>query len=289
MTAPDEWRLDVLDLDAYLARIGYDGPRSATPEVLRAVHLAHIAEIRFENLDLILGRGVSTELADVQAKFVGARRGGYCYEHGTLLGAVLQRLGFKVVRMLARVGPDGAAIRPRSHLALDVTAADGSRWLADTGFGSGLLEPLPFVAEAPHRQGGWTFRLHVVPAEDDRWRLQLLERGEWVTQYRFEEVPQHAVDIEAANWFTSTNPHSPFLRQPVIARKDGGQVWALRGRELTIERPDGSKIERTLDDAEVAAALAEQLGDALDDGEIRALIATLPARPRIPARRPNRP
>ena len=274
---PDEWQLDALDLDAYLARIGYDGPRAATPEVLHAVHVAHAASIRFENLDLMLGRGVSTDLADVQAKFVTARRGGYCYEHGTLLGAVLQRLGFGVVRMLARVGPDGPVTRPRSHLNLDVTAADGSRWLADTGFGAGLLEPLPFVEDSPQQQGGWTFRLHRRPGDEEPWRLQTVERGEWVTMYRFAEVPQHAIDVAAANWYTSTNPRSPFLAQALVATKDGERLWKLRGRVLLVERPDGTITETTLDDEQVAAALAEQFGDALDAKEIDALVAALPA------------
>jgi hypothetical protein len=66
-----------LDLDAYLERIGYDGPVEPTLEVLDAIHLAHATTIPFENLDILLGRPIRLDLASLQAKLVGERRGGY--------------------------------------------------------------------------------------------------------------------------------------------------------------------------------------------------------------------
>lgn len=58
----DEWDLERLNLPAYLDRIRYDGDLSATPRTLAGLHRAHVAAIPFENLDIVLGRGVSTEL-----------------------------------------------------------------------------------------------------------------------------------------------------------------------------------------------------------------------------------
>jgi N-hydroxyarylamine O-acetyltransferase len=52
----------------------------------------------------MLGRGISVELEHVQAKLVHRRRGGYCYEHGLLFAAALERLGYRVDRLLARTG-----------------------------------------------------------------------------------------------------------------------------------------------------------------------------------------
>ena len=102
----DPWGVDRLDLDAYLARIG---ARPGDP--LAAIHRAHLAAIPFENLDVQLGVGVSVDLPDVQRKLVDARRGGYCYEHGILLAAALERLGHTVERRLARIG-DPAVVAP---------------------------------------------------------------------------------------------------------------------------------------------------------------------------------
>ncbi|MGH7057165.1 MAG: arylamine N-acetyltransferase, partial [Acetobacteraceae bacterium] len=81
------------DLAAYFARIGYDGAREPTFATLAALHALHPAAIPFENLDSLLGRPVPLDLASLQAKLVGERRGGYCFEQNTLLAAVLGALG----------------------------------------------------------------------------------------------------------------------------------------------------------------------------------------------------
>src|ERR1700754_3662073 len=96
------WDIEKLDLDAYLGRIGYGGPRTPTVETLRAVHRAHAYSIPFGNLDVVLGWGVLIDLESLQDKLVTGGRGGYCHEHNLLSAAALERLGFSVTRRLAR-------------------------------------------------------------------------------------------------------------------------------------------------------------------------------------------
>ena len=72
-------------LDAYLARIGYEGPREPSLLALRGIVAAHSAAIAFENIDVLLKRDVSLDLATLQRKLVHRRRGGYCFEQNTLL------------------------------------------------------------------------------------------------------------------------------------------------------------------------------------------------------------
>src|ERR1700693_5745426 len=143
---------DGFDLDAYLARIGYSGPRRADVATLRAIHGLQPTAIPFENLDPLLGRPVALDLASLQAKLVGGRRGGYCYELNTLLAAALEALGFLVVRLGARVRwrapperPDGA----RTHMLLRVDLAEGP-YLADVGFCGRAFPPPP--PPAPHSE-----------------------------------------------------------------------------------------------------------------------------------------
>ena len=93
----------MIDLDAYCARIGYDGPREATLESLRALHNLHPQAIPFENLDPLLKRPVKLDAASLQAKLVEGGRGGYCFEHNSLFAHVLRALGFKVQEATARV------------------------------------------------------------------------------------------------------------------------------------------------------------------------------------------
>ncbi len=53
-----------LDLEAYLARIGYAGDLDPTVETLTALHRAHVLSIPFENLDILLGRPIRLDLAE---------------------------------------------------------------------------------------------------------------------------------------------------------------------------------------------------------------------------------
>ena len=80
--------------EGYLARIGWQGRLEPTLDALIALTRAHMACIPFENLDVLLGRGVKVDLDSVYNKLVTARRGGYCYEHSTLFRAALEHAGF---------------------------------------------------------------------------------------------------------------------------------------------------------------------------------------------------
>src|SRR5580693_6314284 len=95
----DDWSVGTLDLDAYLTRIGYTGPRDATEATLAGLYARHLASVRFENFDVFLRGGVAVDLESIQEKIVFRGRGGYCYEQAQLFAAVLERLGFTVDRM----------------------------------------------------------------------------------------------------------------------------------------------------------------------------------------------
>lgn len=270
----EDWRSDRLDLDAYLRRIGYAGTLDATGPTLTAIHRAHVAAIPFENLDIMLGRGVAVDVDRVEAKLVGRRRGGYCFEHATLFAAVLERLGYRVDRLLARTGDPVEHPRPRSHMVLLVTAGQ-ERWLADVGFGSGLLAPLPLAATGPQRQGAWAYEL--VRGADSAWRLRESDGREWSTILTFTEERQYFVDVDVANYNTSTNPHSPFVQRPIVVHKDDTSVRRLLGRDYSVERPGHPVQKSRLTDDRFADILHDVFGPALSTGEVAALVAALPA------------
>src|SRR5438132_14380749 len=91
------------DLDAYFDRIGYRGSRSSTISVLRELVAHHARAIPFENIDVLLGRGVRLDPESIQEKLVRSKRGGYCFEHNTLFAGILRELGFDVTTLAARV------------------------------------------------------------------------------------------------------------------------------------------------------------------------------------------
>jgi N-hydroxyarylamine O-acetyltransferase len=272
-----EWDVGTLGLDAYLARIGHRGPIDPTAAVLRELHHAHATTIPFENLDVVLGRTLGLDLDDLQDKLVRRRRGGYCYEHSLLFGAVLERAGFTVTRLAARVGTL-EQLRPRSHMLLLADDRDGSPWLADVGFGAALLEPVPFEDGAVSRQGDWTFRLERAPAGVWRLRSLLGRPAEWSDLYTFTLEPQHLVDYVVSNHFTATHPSSPFVGHPVAMRTEPRFRLILRDHELLSARPDGDDDPRALTDDEVLHELTTTFGIDLTPAETAQLRARIAPR-----------
>lgn len=264
--ATTEWQVERLDLDAYLERIGLDAAPPPTPKGLRHLHRAHALAIPFENLDILLGRGIDLDLDAIQAKLVGRRRGGYCYEHNLLFSAALERLGFGVLRLAARVRMGAQGIRPRSHMLMQVEA-EGIAWLADVGFGGeGLVDPMPFADGAVTAiAGGWNHEL--ASESDSEWVLRSLHPDGWFDLYAIGPEPQRHVDYEVASWYVSTFPRSPFVTTLIAQRSTPEMRLTLTERRLVETRPDGTETVTDLDGSSLADALRERFSIPLDDEE----------------------
>lgn len=255
-----------MNLDAYCDRIGYRGPREPTLPVVRAVVFAHACGIPFENLDVLLGRGVSLDDAAVERKLVHDRRGGYCFEQNSLLMRALTAFGFAVTPLSARVRlnqPPGV-LPPRTHLFLRVDV-DGVPWAVDAGIGGTSLtapirldvpddeQPTPHEPRRIVTAGGTPFPRHVHQAKLG---------ADWADVYEFTGEGMPAVDRELANWWTSTSPVTHFRHNLLVgvARPDGTR-YGLRNREFVHRR--GAEVLDRLDvtDADhLLAVLAERFG-----------------------------
>lgn len=246
-----------VDLDAYCARIGYSGPRESTLDTLRALHELHPAAIAFEAVDVLLGRGVDLSPAAIDAKLIGARRGGYCFEQNGLFMRALAAMGFAVEGLAARVRwmrPTDAPPMPRTHMALRVTI-DGEPWLADVGFGGCVPNaPVRLNAEAPQPTGHETFR---VRPEGSSVVIEAERGGDWLSLYELLPDPQFAIDYELANWFTTTHPNSPFRRNLMVTRVTPEARYALLDNRYTVRKPSGETEQRSLDAGELERTLAE--------------------------------
>ena len=247
-----------LDLDAYLKRIGYSGSLAPNYAVLEALHLAHASHIPFENLDVLLKRPIRLDLGSLQAKLVRGGRGGYCFEQNLLLAAVLERLGYPLRLVAAKVRHRGDRDLPRTHVFLMV-GADGAEWVADVGFGGeGLLQPVPFGGGREARQFAWTYR--IVEEKPGQWLMQSKRRDGWANLYSFTLDPQTSADCEMANHYTSTHPDSPFVSTLTAQLPTPRARHVLRNRELIEDR--GGVIERRAlrDDDELLDVLANTFG-----------------------------
>jgi N-acetyltransferase len=124
------------DLDAYFSRIKYMGPRNADLETLQELHWCQLKSIPFENLNIHIGRKISSDPKVVEDKLVRTKRGGYCFEQNVLLLHVLRALGYTVTPLTARVlmGKPTDRVSGLTHILLRVEC-EGLSWLVDVGFG----------------------------------------------------------------------------------------------------------------------------------------------------------
>ncbi len=235
-----------LDLAAYLARTGYTGPRTPTLDVLHAVTAHHAAAIPFENLDVLLGRGINVEPAAVEQKLVRERRGGYCFEQNHLMLLALQALGFRATPLSARVRWQRPRdfIPPRTHLFVRVEL-DGETWLTDVGVGGlSLTSAIRLNHEGeqstPHEP-------RRIIRENGRCFHQVRLDAEWhdVCEFTGEVMPP--VDRELANWWTSTSPNSKFRQNLSVARAGlDGTRRTVNNREFTLRHCDGRVEKREI-------------------------------------------
>ncbi len=247
-----------IDLDAYCARIGYDGPREPSLAVLSALHALHPAAMPFENLDPLLGRPVRLDPPSLQAKLVGQRRGGYCFEHNALFQAALQALGFAVTPLIARVvwmAPPEAPTGPRTHMLLRVDLAEGP-YIADVGFGGHIVSaPLRLAPDVEQATAEAVLRL--VPDGAELVLQTCLPAG-WTAMYRFGLEPAFAADYEVGNWYTSTHPTSLFTFALLAERLTPAVRASLFNTRLTRRHADGRTEERVLASAAELARVLEQ-------------------------------
>ncbi|MEU5257399.1 arylamine N-acetyltransferase [Amycolatopsis sp. NPDC021455] len=256
MTTPGEWEIDAVDLDGYLARIGQQR-RPPSAEALRDLMRAHVRTIPFENVDVVLEQHQGISLDVVGAKLVGRQRGGYCYEHNGLFAAVLERLGYTVHRLAARVQPRRPG--PYTHMTL-VVDVDGRQFLADVGYGAGILDPMPLVDGHEVDQAGWP---HRIVRNGPWWTLR--KGDEDILEFRLDEM--HRIDYEVYHHYTSTHPKSPFTGRLVIMTLEPGVSRRLLGRELTVEKADGTSETSTVAPDELDATLKD-LGIELTPDEL---------------------
>jgi N-hydroxyarylamine O-acetyltransferase len=227
-------------LASYLQRVGFAGVPRVDVDTLSRLHRSHLEAIPYEALDVQLGRPVSLELPRIYEKLVERGRGGWCYEMCGLFGWALEEIGFRVTRVAGGVARSlFGDFAVGNHLVLRV---DLDRpYLADTGFGEGLVEPVP-IEPAEIRQRFLVFRLEALP--EGWWRLHNHPNG-GPPSFDFRLEPAAPGVLEAKCEWLQTNALSPFVQNAVCQRHFPDRLELLRGKVLRTVRAAGV-AQRTL-------------------------------------------
>jgi len=268
---------DQFDLDAYFKRIGFAGLARADLSTLTALQGLHVGTMPFENLNPLMGLPVDLDPASLQAKLVGQRRGGYCFEQNAVFRDALTAIGFSVTNLAARVrwmAPPDAPMGARAHMLLQVDL-DGGPWLVDVGFGGHILSaPIRMVAGVEQTAMGATLRL----VDDGVLGLRLetkLPDG-WQALYVFRLEPVFHADYVQANWSTATHPTSIFVGGLMAERLTPEARYSLFNRKFTTRWADGRTEQRTLADADDLAKVLDQALNLTPPASAEAIWAKLP-------------
>ncbi len=254
--------MDDSTIEAYLRRITITRPRILDATALADLHRAHQMTVPFENLSIHLAEPISLAPQDLIDKIVTRRRGGFCYELNGAFALLLRALGARVDLVSAQVyGADGRLGPPLDHLALIVWAVDGSGpWLADVGFGSHSVYPLPLRPGTEHADPAGRFTL--AEAEAPAGDIDVLRDGS--PQYRVERRARALADFVPTCWWHQTSPGSHFTRGTVCSRLTEDGRISLSGRTL-IRATGATRTEVPLaDDAAVLAGYRDHFGLVLD-------------------------
>jgi N-hydroxyarylamine O-acetyltransferase len=135
---------------------------------------------------------------------------------------------------------------------------NGEPWLADVGFGGvGPFYPMRLIDQEQSQQGAWTFRIQ---DEGTEFVLRSLEPEGWLDLFSFTREPQHPIDYEPANHWTSTHPHSPFVRNLVVQKGTLNSRLMLENRELIELKPQEQTTELIQSDDDLLHLLANRFG-----------------------------
>ena len=231
--------------EAYLARIGLDGPVPLTVEGLERLQRAHLTYVSFDSLDVFAGRKVRTDIDWSIPKIVDRQRGGWCFELNGAFAWLLGELGFKVRQLGATVLLAPGAMEV-AHLALEVQLE--RPYLGDVGFGASFIRPLPLDEPGPPDGGSGSFSFQFAGPV-----TSLIFEGPDgpEPQYRFGPGAYGTDDFIEVSEQKRTDPNQKWRQKRFATRLlDGGPDRVTLHEDRLKLRRDGEWSERPLESSD---------------------------------------
>jgi N-hydroxyarylamine O-acetyltransferase len=249
-----------MDVETYLRRIEYDGPRQPTAATLRALHRQHLFTVPFENLDIPLGTRICLDLDGLYKKIVLGRRGGFCYELNGLFCELLRELGFRVQMLSARVRREDGGFGPEfDHMLLRVDLDEP--WLVDVGFGDSFVDPIVFHAGGADQVDGHSY---LVLPMDDEWQLLREDPKGRVPLYAFRDLAHELDDYRAMCAHHQSSPESHFTKSWICSRATPeGRITIANMRLIVTQGMQRDETELTSEE-QLRRCLKDLFGVQLD-------------------------
>ncbi|MET8852024.1 arylamine N-acetyltransferase [Amycolatopsis sp. NPDC004625] len=257
----------MFDTDVYLDRLGYTGPRTATPETLRQLHRRHLMTIPYDNTKFGPADGdlpANIAAVDLDATFdkiVRDGHGGICFELNPLFRRLLGDLGFETRLVSAGVRQEDGTFSPDlSHLFTGVAVGE-DLWLADVGFsGPSYLDPLRLEAQVQHQYG---CRYKVVEQQGWQTLYRRSRTGPWRAVYRFSPSGRRVEDWHGFAERMREYTDGTVLATAVIrARSSGDGHLLLVGKRLLSVEDGHEKTTALVEPEDYAKAVATILDGA---------------------------
>jgi N-hydroxyarylamine O-acetyltransferase len=247
----------------YLSRLGITFRPKPGLEALKELHLAHLINIPFENLDI--GRGVEIRLDQerILNKIVDARRGGFCYELNGAFAWLLRRLGYKVSLLSARVfDSDSQKYGPEfDHLVLLVHL--DNLYLVDVGFGDSFREPLMLPSGRVEDVSG-VYRVGVSEENGGETILQSDQGEGWRSTFCFSLQARDLDEFREMCNHNQVSQRSHFTRQSVCSiATEVGRI-SLTPEILTITNAREKQTSSVNSPQAYRELLAQHFGVVLD-------------------------
>lgn len=247
-----------LNKKKYLDRIKIDSDVSPDLESLKKLHVNHLYNIPFENLDIHYNKRLILNPDYLQEKILESNRGGYCYELNGLFFLLLKELGFNAKMISARVNnAKGGWGEEFDHLAIIVELDE--LWLADIGFGDSFIEPLKFELDTVQKNVNGYYKIEKY--DEEYYKLSKSTDGnEFFNDYIFTLKERQLEDFVEMNNYQQTSPDSHFRKGKVctIANKKGRVT--LSDHKLIITDGDERFINEIKDENEFKEKLLEHFG-----------------------------
>ena len=218
----DHEQLTENEVDEYLARIHYTGPREPTLEVLTELQRCHMLSVPFENLSVFGKEKIVLSRDWLFDKIVRKHRGGFCYELNTLYSLLLDYFGFRRNLHAGAVFSRYSKRKgiPCDHMVLTINIEDGL-WLTDVAFGDSCLTPLRFTdSPDPQERESGIYRIRKDGEEcwyEEKVKVIVDDEGQsasthdqWEARLKFDLRPRTTEDFNDMLLYHQTNAESPF-------------------------------------------------------------------------------